>query len=52
MNIEGAEADALRGMAGISGQVRDTVISCHDFLAARPGGDPALRTRSRLPAAA
>jgi FkbM family methyltransferase len=46
MNIEGAETDALRGMSGIAGQVRNLVISCHDFLAARPGGDPALRTKA------
>lgn len=47
MNIEGAETDALLGMAGIAGQVRNAVISCHDFLAARPGGDQSLRTRAQ-----
>lgn len=46
MNIEGAETDALRGMAGITPEVAHAVISCHDFLANRPGGDPALRTRA------
>lgn len=46
MNIEGAETDALRGMEGTAGKVRNAVISCHDFLAARAGGDPALRTKA------
>ena len=45
MNIEGAETDALRGMAGLAARTRNAAISCHDFLAAR-GGDPALRTRA------
>lgn len=44
MNIEGAEALAVRGMRTSSPLIRNAVISCHDFLADRTGDD-AYRTR-------
>jgi FkbM family methyltransferase len=47
MNIEGAEVDALAGMAGHRQAVRNVAISCHDFLAER-GGSPKFRTRSKV----
>jgi FkbM family methyltransferase len=47
MNIEGAEVDALAGMASHRYAVRNVAISCHDFLAAR-GGSQKFRTRSRV----
>ena len=47
LNIEGAEADALDGMAASWQVVRNVVISCHDFLADR-GASPKFRTRSRV----
>jgi FkbM family methyltransferase len=43
MNIEGAEAAALEGLARHAARVRNATVSCHDFLADR-GGDPANRT--------
>jgi FkbM family methyltransferase len=43
MNIEGAEAAALEGLARNAARVRNVTVSCHDFLADR-GGDPANRT--------
>jgi len=43
MNIEGAEAPALAGIASSWSFVRNLVVSCHDFLA-DSGGSPALRT--------
>jgi FkbM family methyltransferase len=43
VNIEGAEAAALRGLAQSAARVRQVTVSCHDFLADR-GGDPANRT--------
>jgi FkbM family methyltransferase len=47
MNIEGAEVDALEGMASHRCAVRNVAISCHDFLAER-GGSEKFRTRSRV----
>ncbi|MDO8425558.1 MAG: FkbM family methyltransferase [bacterium] len=45
MNIEGAERDALRGMEQCLPNIRRLCISCHDFLADRPHGSDALRTK-------
>jgi Methyltransferase FkbM domain len=47
MNIEGAEVDALAGMASHRYTVRNVAISCHDFLAER-GGSQKFRTRSKV----
>jgi hypothetical protein len=47
MNIEGAEVDALTGMARHRRDIRNVAISCHDFLAER-GGSPKFRTRSKV----
>lgn len=47
MNIEGAEVEALLGMAGCRRAVRNIVVSCHDFLAER-GGSARFRTRSKV----
>jgi FkbM family methyltransferase len=47
MNIEGAEIDALAGMASHRHAVRNVAISCHDFLAER-GGSQKFRTRTRV----
>jgi FkbM family methyltransferase len=41
MNIEGAEALAIRGMRDMAAQVRHLTIACHDFLA-----DPAKATKT------
>jgi FkbM family methyltransferase len=49
MNIEGAEAAALRGMADALGRARSVCISCHDFLA-DAGADPAVRTKAAVTA--
>ena len=49
MNIEGAEAAAVRGMEGVEGRVDHLVISCHDFLADRGEGDQ-FRTREQVKA--
>lgn len=47
MNIEGAEAAAVRGMAGVERRVEHLVISCHDFLADRGESDQ-FRTREQV----
>ena len=39
MNIEGAEVNALEGMAEYLGNIKNIVISCHDFKANRGEGD-------------
>jgi FkbM family methyltransferase len=50
MNIEGAEAGALRGLGAAVRSVRRAAVSCHDFLAdAGARGDDA-RTRSQVEA--
>lgn len=47
MNIEGAEREAIKGLADAATSVRRMAISCHDFLADR-GGDDSLRTREEV----
>jgi FkbM family methyltransferase len=47
LNIEGAEAAALRGLTRCASRVRHVTVSCHDFLADR-GGDPANRTSAEV----
>jgi FkbM family methyltransferase len=47
LNIEGAEAAALRGLERAAAGVRHVTVSCHDFLADR-GGDPANRTSGEV----
>lgn len=42
MNIEGAEVEALRGMARTLERCRRVVVECHDFLAREP--DDPMRT--------
>jgi FkbM family methyltransferase len=49
MNIEGAEAAALRGMSASLGRVQSVCISCHDFLA-DTGADPSVRTKAEVTA--
>src|SRR5947207_2971420 len=44
MNIEGAEAAAIRGVGPLLASTRHVCISCHDFLA-DDGGPAALRTK-------
>jgi FkbM family methyltransferase len=48
MNIEGAERLAVDGMTSIAPQVRNAVISCHDFVADFFGGGPELRTKEHV----
>ncbi len=45
MNIEGAEAPALRGMQRTLELARHLAISCHDFIADR-SGDESMRTKA------
>jgi len=45
MNIEGAEAAALRGLVDSQSRIRSICIACHDFLADSGAGDH-LRTRA------
>lgn len=45
MNIEGAEAAALRGLVRSQSRIRSVCIACHDFLAESGAGDH-LRTRA------
>jgi FkbM family methyltransferase len=45
MNIEGAEQFAMVGMERSLTRIRRICISCHDFLADRPHGSDALRTK-------
>jgi FkbM family methyltransferase len=47
MNIEGAEAAALRGLARGAPVIRNVVVSCHDFLA-NDTGDDGYRTREEV----
>jgi FkbM family methyltransferase len=51
MNIEGAERLAVRGMSRFAPQVRNAVISCHDFIPSEYGGSPEFRTRDDVRAA-
>ena len=48
MNIEGAEALAVEGMAGTAPHIRNVVISCHDFLADHYGAGPEMRTKAHV----
>jgi FkbM family methyltransferase len=45
MNIEGAEREALNGMARIIERTHSVCVSCHDFMADR-GGPDTMRTRA------
>jgi FkbM family methyltransferase len=45
MNIEGAERQAIAGMAESIRRTVNVCICCHDFLADRPGGSPDMRTK-------
>lgn len=45
MNIEGAEALAVRGMEALVERTRHVCISCHDFLVER-GGSERMRTKA------
>jgi FkbM family methyltransferase len=45
MNIEGAEAAALRGLVGSHSRISSICVACHDFLADSGAGDH-LRTRA------
>lgn len=47
MNIEGAEALAIRGMDTLVGSVRHVAIACHDFIADE-GGPEDMRTLQRI----
>ena len=48
MNIEGAEAIALRGMNNILKKSSNVVISCHDFIVNNHGGNSELRTSNEV----
>ena len=48
MNIEGAEALAVEGIARTAPRVRNLVISCHDFLAEHYGAGPEMRTKAHV----
>lgn len=50
INIEGAERDVMKGMAGIAPLTRNIVIECHDFVADAGGGDW-FRTKANVTAA-
>ena len=47
MNIEGAEQDAIAGMAATIGKVRSICVACHDFRAERGDGEQ-YRTREKI----
>jgi len=47
MNIEGAEALALRGMRRTLPMIENLAISCHDFIA-EAGGDESTRTKATV----
>lgn len=48
MNIEGAEAMAVKGMRELLANGSTIVISCHDFIADSYGGGPDFRTRAKV----
>lgn len=50
INIEGAERDVMKGMAGIAPRTRHIVIECHDFVA-ESGGSDWFRTKAEVTAA-
>lgn len=44
INIEGAEIETLQGMHQTLTETKRMVVSCHDFVAKNPEGDPSMRT--------
>jgi FkbM family methyltransferase len=48
MNIEGAEKLAVEGIAATAPNIRNLVISCHDFLVDSYGAGPEMRTKSHV----
>ena len=49
MNIEGAEALAIKGMGGMIDRIENAVISCHDFITEQ-GGSDFFTTKSQVTA--